>query len=163
MPYTAVMATDCTVLPRADCATRFEEVRQAQWFDVDLPIHFFSQATEVCGIGLTRRISRDAVMFASSGAPLTAGDELRYLLLFPKASGKAGAVGLCRGRVVRADAVVVVTIDRCRLQSATAVRASRDARTRRLATSCLDARPGHRETIAMAPAPTASTAVAPPR
>jgi hypothetical protein len=115
-------------------------MHQARWFDMDLPLHFFSPATQAWGTGLTRRISRDAVMFVPSDTSFSVGDDLRYLLLFPGAGGKPGAVGMCRGRIARADTVVVVTIDRCRLQTATAVRASRDAHTRRLVGLGLDAR-----------------------
>jgi hypothetical protein len=132
MSYTAVMTAEGTTQPRADCRTRRVEMRQARWFDVDIPVHFFSPATETWGIGRTRRVSRNVVVFLSSDAGFSVGDELRYLLLFPGIASKSGAVGLCRGRIVRSESVVVVTIDRCRLQTAASVRDSRDARTRRL-------------------------------
>ena len=148
MPYTAVMSNECTVRPRADRRTRGVETRHARWFDVDLPVHFVSPATEAWGAGRTRRICRDAVVFDPSDTPLGVGDELRFLLLFPGAGGKPGAVGTCRGSIVRADTVVVVTIDRCRLQTPTAVLASRDARMRRLAGFCQQAPPGNRASAA---------------
>jgi len=148
MPYTAVMATDCAERPRADRRNRWVEMPQARWFDVDLPLHFFSPATEAWGIGRTRRISRDAVMFVSSDAGFSVGDELRYLLFLPSTARKSGGVGLCRGWVARADTVVVVTIDRCRLQTATAARASRDARVRQMVGLCQDAPFGCRATAA---------------
>ncbi len=112
-----------------------------QWFDVALPLHLFSRSAGRWGSGLTRRISRNAVEFVASGLALRAGDALQFVLAFPGPAGQVGAVGSCRGRVVQSDAVVVATIDRCRLQTVTAAQTSRDARTRRLAGSCQSERP----------------------
>lgn len=118
--------------------------QQLLWFDAGLTIHFFSQSTGGWGSGLTRRISRRAVMFVPFGSAPVAGEALRYALAFPGRAGRAGAVASCCGRVVRADTEVVVTMDRCRLQTASAARARRDARTRRLAWLCDDMRPAAR-------------------
>jgi hypothetical protein len=148
MPYTAVMAAECAVRPLADRRTPWVEMPRVRWFDVDLPIHFVSPATEAWGIGRTCRISRDAVMFVPSNTSFSVGDQLRYLLLFPGTGGKPGAVGMCRGRIARADTVVVVTIDRCRLHTPTSARASRDARMRRLVGLCQDAHPDSDATAA---------------
>jgi hypothetical protein len=134
------MATECAVRPKPDRRTGHVETEQVRWFDVDLSLHFFSPSTGAWGSGLTRRISRSAVVFVPSGLALRVGDVLQYVLVFPGSAGRPGAVGSCRGRVVRTDAVVTVTIDRYRLQTATAARTSRDARTRRLA-----GRPNRRE------------------
>jgi len=134
------MATSCALRPETDPRTRPGETEQVAWFDVGLSLQFFSPSTGVWGSGITRRISRNAVVFVSSGLPPSVGDVLQYVLGFPGSAGRRGAVGSCRGRVVRADAVVIVTIDHYRLQTATAARTSRDARTRRLAGLCQDAR-----------------------
>lgn len=142
------MSTECDVRPRADRRTRGGETRQAPWFDVDLPVHFVSPATGAWGAGRTRRICRDAVVFDPSDTPLGVGDQLRFLLLFPGTGGKPGAVGKCRGSIVRADTVVVVTIDRCRLQTQAAVLESRDGRMRRLAGLCQQALAGNRMSAA---------------
>lgn len=136
------MTSARTICPRA-AGVRPDGAPQARWFDVDLSVSYFSPATDAWGIGRTRRICRDAVVFAPSGAAVRLGDELRYLLFFPGASRKPGAVGSCRGRVVRTEPAVVVTIDRCRLQTATAARASLDERTCRLVALCQDSRPGN--------------------
>ena len=91
---------------------------------------------------MTCEISRSAVVFISSGTTVRVGEVLQYVLVLPGFAGKAGAVASCRGRVIRADAVVVVTIDKNRLQTAAVARAAgRDARKRRLVNLCAAAGP----------------------
>lgn len=122
---------------------------QALWFDMDLPLYFYSPSTGEWGSGATRRVSRNAVMFAPSALSLRVGDVLEYALVFPGAAGRPGAVGSCHGQVVRAGAVATVTIDRYRLQTATAAQESGDPRARRLAGLCQGSRgsiPGGRRT-----------------
>lgn len=106
-------------------------------FPVRLRLSFFSRSTGVWGTGLTSQINRSAVAFVPSGATVRVGDVLQYVLALPDSAERAGAVASCRGRVVRADEVVVVTIDWHRLQSAAAARCdSRDACKRRLVDLC---------------------------
>ncbi len=130
------MAAECHVRPKPDRRTLHVQPGPALWFDIDLPLYFHSPSTGAWGSGSTRCICRNAVTFVPSGLGLSVGDVLQYALVFPGTAGRPGGVGLCRGRVVRADEVVTVTIDRYRLQTATAARESRDAQARRLAGLC---------------------------
>jgi hypothetical protein len=108
-----------------------------------LSLGYYVNAAGTWGTGVTCAISRDAVEFAPAERSLNVGDVLHYVLAFPGSAGSTGAVALCRGRVVRAGAVVVVTIDEYRLQTATAARAERrNARTDWLVGLCEAARLG---------------------
>jgi hypothetical protein len=93
--------------------------------------------------GVTRTVSRGAVEFVPSDRVVSVGDFLQYVLVFPGSEGRTGAVALCRGRVVRAGATVVVTIDEQHLQTAADARGARhDARKRWLTDLCEAARLG---------------------
>jgi hypothetical protein len=117
---------------------------------VPLSLGYHVNAAGTWGTGVTRAVGRGAVEFVPAGRPVRVGDALHYVLVFPGSAGKAGAVASCRGRVIRAGAVVVVTMDQHRLQTAAAVRAAhRDPWTRWLVDACEAARLG-RSTPAVA-------------
>jgi hypothetical protein len=108
-----------------------------------LSLGYYANDGGTWGTGVTCAISRDAVEFAPAERSLSVGDVLHYVLVFPGSAGSTGAVALCRGQVTRAGAVVVVTIDQYRLQTAAAARAPhRDARTDWLVGLCEAARLG---------------------
>jgi hypothetical protein len=120
-------------------------------FHVCLSLGYYVNFTGAWRTGVTRTVSRSTVEFVPSDRAVTVGDVLHYVLVFPGCEGRTGAVALCRGRVVRADATVVVTVDQQHFQKAADVRAARhDARKRWLIDLCDAARRG--SSAAAAPA-----------
>ena len=101
-------------------------------FHACLSLGYYVNFTGAWRTGVTRTVSRSDVEFVPSDRTLSVGDLLQYVMVFPGFEGRTGAVVLCRGRVVRADATVVVTVDQHRQQRA----ARHDARTRWLRDLC---------------------------
>ncbi|MGE5200160.1 MAG: hypothetical protein ACM3H9_11005 [Rhodospirillaceae bacterium] len=125
----------------------------APWFQIRLSIGYCVNVAGTWGTGETCRISRGAVEFVPAEPSIRVGDALDYVLVFPGHAGKPGAVASCRGQVVRAGAVVVVTIDNYRLQTAIDAKAPhRDQWTRQLVAACEAARHGRSGTAHVLPA-----------
>jgi hypothetical protein len=117
-------------------SARHGEAKPAPWFDVCLPLRFYSPSTGIWGAGQTRQVSRDTVAFVPSDATVSVGDVLQYVLVFPGTAGRSGAVASCRGRVLQGDTLAVVTIEHYRLQTAAAARGVQRSVRRRLLGQC---------------------------
>jgi len=148
------MRSQSASLAEHGCAPLSMEAVRVPSFHVCLSLGYYVNFTGAWRTGVTRTVSRGTVEFVPSDRAVSVGDFLQYVLVFPGSEGRTGAVALCRGRVVRAGATVVVTIDQQHLQTAADARAARhDARKRWLMDLCEAARVGG----SSAGAPAAST------
>lgn len=98
---------------------------QARRYQVSLRVRFISTATGHSGEGVTTDISRRDVRLLTFGGKFQIGESLHFLIAFPSAGARQGAVAMCRGRVeelgnIGRDGrrVVVVTIEHHSLRSA---------------------------------------------
>jgi hypothetical protein len=113
-----------------------EPAVRAPRYRVDLPVLFHDQSRRLDGSGTAKDASRSGLRMTTAEAGLRVGDALCYVIEFPGAGARSGAVAMCCGRVVRIDpagpdgqSAVAVTITRHRLQPQTLRRRSSDAVT----------------------------------